>query len=1186
MQLKSLVLSGFKSFADKTEINFSDGLTGIVGPNGSGKSNITEAIRWAMGEQSAKSLRGEKMPDIIFAGTDLRPQMNRAEVTLNFDNSDHYLNQELDNVTLTRRLFRNGDSEFYLNQKSCRLKDIVNLFMDSGLGRESFSIISQGRVEAIFNSKPEDRRNIIEEAAGVLKYKQQKKKAQSELDQTDENLSRIADIVYELKGQVEPLKEQSSIAQDYLEQKAQFNALHQQLLVVEIDQLAADQTQYQAQAKTLAKALGEIESEIQETNTALADNQQEVATLDQEIETANETLLVKSRLAENLQGQENVSKERASYTDANRQNLVDRIAQLETQSTTAKQQQIALKATYTEKVATLTNLKNELVTLKRQASGSEAELKAKIEQIRQDYIDQMQAQTTNRNEQQYLEKALLQTKTQLTRQDSSINETSAQLTQMQADKAAKEAQVAQLATDYAALETQLSQLQQQISATQKQYQTEQNNWFQASGILQKAKAKQASLAELNDDYAGFYQGVKAVLKQKQQLPGLLGAVAELMTVPNDYQQAIELALGAQLQQIVTTDEKTAQQAIDYLKRNRLGRATFLPNNVVKPRTLPSSLVNQLQTEPGFIGIASDLIQFDDAVSPVMMHLMGNLIIATELTEAIKIGRLTGHRYRIVTLAGDILSPGGSMTGGHNNRQNNGGLLARKQTLTDLEQQISKMQLALDQKQTKVQTLHQDLAEQQAQLEQQQGAFETAKTHYQTQKNELTLLNERLTQFERQQQATDYQVQQQQQSYDVDLKRQGELQAATTEIEAQLTQLKADLGAANEQLQHFDQSQEQIRQQQTALETKLAVAQSEQKNVQEKLTDATQLANDLKQQLETSQQALAALQQADSEDAMTQKERRTQLKATKALIQKLTAELATKRTARETLKATQQTLQANATRVYQLQRNSLAEQEQNAVALNRVKINIDQRLTTLREDYQLSYEAAKSDLQASDLTNDQLKSKLKLLKLGLADLGTVNLAAIEDYQRVKERYDFLMQQDADLLDAKSQLLASMAEMDAEVEKRFKQTFDQTATAFEEIFPMMFGGGHASLTLTDPSALLTSGIDIIAQPPGKKLQRLSLLSGGERALTAITLLFAILKVRPVPFCILDEVEASLDEANVDRFGRFMKRYESETQFIVITHRKGTMTQANRLYGVTMAESGISKIVSVSLEEHETA
>lgn len=1186
MQLKSLVLSGFKSFADKTEINFSDGLTGIVGPNGSGKSNITEAIRWAMGEQSAKSLRGEKMPDIIFAGTDLRPQMNRAEVTLNFDNSDHYLNQELDNVTVTRRLFRNGDSEFYLNQKSCRLKDIVNLFMDSGLGRESFSIISQGRVEAIFNSKPEDRRNIIEEAAGVLKYKQQKKKAQSELDQTDENLSRIADIVYELKGQVEPLKEQSSIAQDYLEQKAQFNALHQQLLVVEIDQLAADQTQYQAQAKTLAKALGEIESEIQETNTALADNQQAVATLDQEIETANETLLAKSRLAENLQGQENVSKERASYTDANRQNLVDRIAQLETQSTTAKQQQIALKATYTEKVATLTDLKNELATLKRQASGSEAELKAKIEQIRQDYIDQMQAQTTNRNEQQYLEKALLQTKTQLTRQDSSISETSAQLTQMQADKAAKEAQVAQLATDYAALETQLSQLQQQISATQKQYQTEQNNWFQASGILQKAKAKQASLAELNDDYAGFYQGVKAVLKQKQQLPGLLGAVAELMTVPNDYQQAIELALGAQLQQIVTTDEKTAQQAIDYLKRNRLGRATFLPNNVVKPRTLPSSLVNQLQTEPGFIGIASDLIQFDDVVSPVMMHLMGNLIIATELTEAIKIGRLTGHRYRIVTLAGDILSPGGSMTGGHNNRQNNGGLLARKQTLTDLEQQISKMQLALDQKQTRVQALHQDLADQQAQLEQQQGAFETAKTHYQTQKNELTLLNERLTQFERQQQATDYQVQQQQQSYDADLKRQGELQAAATEIEAQLTQLKADLDAANEQLQHFDQSQEQIRQQQTALETKLAVAQSEQKNVQEKLTDATQLANDLTQQLETSKQALAALQQADSEDAMTQKERRTQLKATKALIQKLTAELATKRAARETLKATQQTLQANATRVYQLQRNSLAEQEQNAVALNRVKINIDQRLTTLREDYQLSYEAAKSALQASDLTNDQLKSKLKLLKLGLADLGTVNLAAIEDYQRVKERYDFLMQQDADLLDAKSQLLASMAEMDAEVEKRFKQTFDQTAAAFEEIFPMMFGGGHASLTLTDPSALLTSGIDIIAQPPGKKLQRLSLLSGGERALTAITLLFAILKVRPVPFCILDEVEASLDEANVDRFGRFMKRYESETQFIVITHRKGTMTQANRLYGVTMAESGISKIVSVSLEEHETA
>ena len=367
---------------------------------------------------------------------------------------------------------------------------------------------------------------------------------------------------------------------------------------------------------------------------------------------------------------------------------------------------------------------------------------------------------------------------------------------------------------------------------------------------------------------------------------------------------------------------------------------------------------------------------------------------------------------------------------------------------------------------------------------------------------------------------------------------------------------------------------------------MAVAQAEQKNVQEKLTVATRNSNDLAAQLKASQDKLAALKQADQEDASSQKERRALLKATNALIEKVQAKLATERAQKETLKAEQQTLQAKATRVYQLQKNSLAEQEQNAVGLNRVKINIDQRLNTLSEDYQLTYEAAKAALAASDLTDDQLRSKLKLLKLGLADLGTVNLAAIDDYQHVKERYDFLMQQDADLMDAKRQLLASMAEMDTEVEKRFKETFEQTAAAFETIFPIMFGGGHASLTFTDPSALLTSGIDIIAHPPGKKLQRLSLLSGGERALTAITLLFAILKVRPVPFCILDEVEASLDEANVDRFGRFMKRYESDTQFIVITHRKGTMTQANRLYGVTMAESGISKIVSVSLEEHATA
>ncbi|KRM23992.1 chromosome segregation protein SMC [Latilactobacillus graminis] len=1186
MQLKTLVLSGFKSFADKTEINFSKGLTGIVGPNGSGKSNVTEAIRWAMGEQSAKSLRGEKMPDIIFAGTDLRPQMNKAEVTLVFDNSDQYLKQEQANVTITRRLFRNGDSEFYLDQKSCRLKDIINLFMDSGLGRESFSIISQGRVEAIFNSKPEDRRNIIEEAAGVLKYKQQKKKAQVELDQTDENLSRVADILHELRGQVEPLKEQSSIAQDYLDQKSQYDMLHQQLLVIEIDQLVADQQTYQTKAQNLAQALQEIEAEIVKTTTAQSENQTALTQLEQQIEQDNQTLLEKSRLAENLLGQENVSKERANYTDANRQSLVDQIDTVTQQLATEQAHQTELKAVYAEKVADLNALKTRLMTLKRQASGSESELKAKIEQIRQAYIDQMQAQTTNHNEQQYLEKALLQTKTQLARQDTVVDEATAQLAQKKAERETQQAQSDTLKTKYETLKADLRQLQAQISADQAAYQTQQNNWFQASGILQKAKAKQASLAELNDDYAGFYQGVKAILKHKQQFPGLLGAVAELMQVPTEYQQAIELALGAQLQQVVTRDEQTAKQAIDYLKTNRIGRATFLPNNVVKSRLLPSSLVNQLQQQPGFIGIASDLVQFDEQVRPVMSHLMGNLIVATDLEPAIKLSQLTGHRYRIITLAGDILSPGGSMTGGHNNRQNNSGLLARKQTLTDLEDQIAKMQVALDQKQTSVQATKAQLTVRQAELDTKQAALETTKNQYQAAQNTLALTEERLSQFERQQQATDYQAQQQQQDYNANLQRRAELKTAEAAIVTAIAQLQADLDTANAQLQHFDESQKQIGQQQTALETKFAVAQAEQKNVQEKLTIATRNSNDLAAQLKANQAKLAALEQTDQEDATSQKKRQTLLKTTNVLIDKVQAKLTTEQNEKTALKAEQETLQANATRVYQLQKNSLAEQEQNAVGLNRVKINIDQRLNTLREDYQLTYEAAKTALAASDLTDDQLRSKLKLIKLGLADLGSVNLAAIDDYQRVKERYDFLMQQDADLMDAKRQLLASMAEMDTEVAKRFKTTFEQTATAFENIFPIMFGGGHASLTLTDPHALLTSGIDIIAQPPGKKLQRLSLLSGGERALTAITLLFAILKVRPVPFCILDEVEASLDEANVERFGRFMKRYESDTQFIVITHRKGTMTQANRLYGVTMAESGISKIVSVSLEEHATA
>lgn len=1181
MPLKSLTINGFKSFADKTTIEFTSGITGIVGPNGSGKSNITEAIRWVMGEQSAKSLRGTHMPDIIFAGSALRPALNRAEVTLSFDNSDHSLRIDQDAVEITRRLYRDGTSDFLLNHHNCRLRDITDLFVDSGLGKEAFAIISQGRVEQVFNSKPEDRRTIIEEAAGVFKYKQQKKQAESELSTTNENLNRIADIVSELADRVKPLRKQASLAKDYQQQKAKFDGLNQQILALELADLEVQkQGQVQRQAELNAVSI-KIDQETTRVSEALTSTRNQSEELNQEIEAVQSQLMTQTRQQETLNGQISLSKERENYHQLNQQSLEKQLKTDQEEIATQEARLAELKVDRDQAKLAQTELSTQLTKLQQSQNEDQEDLTKKINDLRAEYIEQLQGQTTNRNEIVFAQENLQK----LTQQQTHAE---ADLVTAQDSTAAKQ----QAVTDYQVKVEQaqaaeqneqaaLDQLDQQLKQLQEAVTTKQQQWYQELEQFQQSKARYQSLKEVTEDHSGFYQGVRAVLSPKNKINGLIGAVADLLQVPNQLQFAMEQVLGSQLQQIVCEDTNSAQAAINFLKQQRLGRATFLPLTTIRPYHVDGRVLTTAQNAPGFVGVAADLIKFDQNIKNVVEHLLGNVLVVEHLPEATKLAQAIHYQTRIVTLDGDILTPGGAMTGGKTKQQRSS-LLNRQQELNDLTIQLKQQQKTLNELQAEIKTAKsktEALSEQRTiqaeQLAKLVQANATLKQDFNQEQQELTQLQRQvkvaeLTLVRLNNERTETQQQ---------LDEKTDQQAG---LSTQIQKIKTEIDATQTRLENFTAQKEVLATKVNELKTKLAVAQASLTNQESKYQDQRQILQKLQSEQKALTQSLTALNDDQQKTQIDVEAVKKHLASLTGIVTNLQAQLVQLKTQRqETITAIEE-LEPQTQRQYQLQKQTAKEQEQVAVALNSIKTEMNSRLTTLSEDYQLSFEAAYQNLSEDHQSLVELQGQLKLVRMALRDIGHVNLDAIPEFEEVNERYQFLAKQQDDLITARQELLKTMADMDQEVAQRFADTFSAVNAAFTEIFPKMFGGGQAKLELTEPENMLTTGIEINAQPPGKKLQNLSLLSGGERALTAITLLFAILKVKPAPFSILDEVEASLDDANVDRYANYLRHYEDTTQFIVITHRKGTMMQVDRLYGVTMQESGISKIISVSLTD----
>lgn len=1181
MPLKSLTINGFKSFADKTKIDFTSGITGIVGPNGSGKSNITEAIRWVMGEQSAKSLRGDKMVDVIFAGSATRPQMNRAEVILQFDNHNRELKSSQDDLVICRRLFRNGDTEFLINNKQCRLRDITELFMDSGMGKQSFSIISQGRVEAIFNSKPVERRTIIEESAGVSLFKQKKQQAENKLSETTDNLHRVSDIVSELSKQVEPLKEQASIARDYKEQKSKYDSIYQKILTIEVKNLSAQKRQIDKDLREVKMSLQNISKQVKIANKQVEDNNKSVQDLTNQIDDNQAKLTESTKTLEIFNGKVAVADERNGFNSSNKQSLTNQLTNLQANKVANQAKLAESNQRLAECVEKIKDFEKQLADIQQLKKKTPADLQKNITDLRNNYVNLLQDQVSNNNEQKFSQRQLERVQASINEQQDQLTDVTENLNSSKNDNDSISQQVKKLVDDNKSLLERDQQLTQSINEVTETGKRENSNYLKILESLQETKARKRILENMEQEHAGFFEGAKNVLNNEQQLTGIVGAVAELISVPKEYQLAIETVVSNQLQSIVTEDEAAAKKAIAFLRQSRGGRATFLPLNIIQARNIYANDLNKAQMVAGFVGVASDLVKYDDKVSNIVKNILGNLLIAKDINVATKISATVNRKYRVVTLDGNVVNAGGSMTGGQQRRVNSS-ILTRKDELQSLNKDLSKQELLMDEKQKTVQDLRDQLTALNAEkktVDEKLAKFNAEKNHFEseisTYQNEEKHFSERLDVIKYN--LAKYQSEQR------DLQKNLESQKESAKkIAQEIEDTQAEMNQKQKMLTDFDAELQSINQKEQSIQTQLAVVKSNHENDATQNADLEAIAEQTDKQIADVQQRLTILDSERSQldlNSTEVKSRIEELKQEIAQLQKVVADLKAKREKQQEL-ATD--LNTKAQRNFDLQKNASDQQETLAIQNTKLSNQIDSRLDTLSQEYQLTYEASLLALKQGDYDPDELQKEARLLKMGIEELGTVNLSAIEEYDKVKDRYEFLTQQQNDLLQARAQLLDTMSEMDKEVTTRFKKTFDEVAAAFEDIFPEMFAGGRAKLVLTEPDNLLETGIEIIAQPPGKKFQRLSLLSGGEKALTAITLLFAIIKVKPVPFCILDEVEASLDDANVYRFANYLNQYDANTEFIVITHRKGTMMNVNRLYGVTMEESGVSRMLSVHVKE----
>ena len=1176
MYLKEIEIQGFKSFADKTKVVFDQGVTAVVGPNGSGKSNITESLRWALGESSVKSLRGGKMPDVIFAGTESRKPLNYASVVVTLDNHDGFIKDAGQEIRVERHIYRSGDSEYKIDGKKVRLRDIHDLFLDTGLGRDSFSIISQGKVEEIFNSKPEERRAIFEEAAGVLKYKTRRKETESKLQQTQDNLDRLEDIIYELDNQIKPLEKQAENARKFLDLEGQRKAIYLDVLVAQIKENKSELESTEeelAQVQELLTSYYQKREKLEEENQNLKKQRQD---LQAEMAKDQGSLMDLTSLISDLERKLALSKLESEQVALNQQEAQARLAALEDKRNSLSKEK-------SDKESSLALLEENLVQNNQKLNRLEAELLAfsddpdqMIELLRERFVALLQEEADVSN--------------QLTRIENEL-ENSRQLSQKQADQLEKMKEQLATAKEKASqqkeeLETAKEQVQklladyQAIAKEQEEqktsYQVQQSQLFDRLDNLKNKQARAQSLENILRNHSNFYAGVKSVLQEKDRLGGIIGAVSEHLTFDVHYQTALEIALGASSQHIIVEDENAATKAIDFLKRNRAGRATFLPLTTIKARTISSQNQDTIAASPGFLGMADELVTFDTRLEAIFKNLLATTAIFDTVEHARAAARQVRYQVRMVTLDGTELRTGGSYAGGAN-RQNNSIFI--KPELEQLQKEITEEEASLRSEEASLKTLQDHMARLTESLEaiksqgeqariQEQGLYlayqqtsqqvEELETLWKLQEEELDRLSD-----------GDWQADKE--------KCQERLAAIASDkknLEAEIEEIKSNKNAIQERYQNLQEQVAQARLLKTELQgqKRYEVADIERlgKELDNLNIEQEEIQRLLQEKVDNLEKVDTDLLSQQAEEAKTQKTNLQQ-----GLIRKQ-FEL-------DDIEGQLDDIASHLDQARQQNEEWIRKQTRAEAKKEKVSERLRHLQSQLTDQYQISYTEALE--KAHELENLNLaEQEVQDLEKAIRSLGPVNLDAIEQYEEVHSRLDFLNSQRDDILSAKNLLLETITEMNDEVKERFKSTFEAIRESFKVTFKQMFGGGQADLILTEGD-LLTAGVEISVQPPGKKIQSLNLMSGGEKALSALALLFSIIRVKTIPFVILDEVEAALDEANVKRFGDYLNRFDKDSQFIVVTHRKGTMAAADSIYGVTMQESGVSKIVSVKLKDLES-
>ncbi|HHA8247640.1 TPA: chromosome segregation protein SMC [Streptococcus pneumoniae] len=1176
MYLKEIEIQGFKSFADKTKVVFDQGVTAVVGPNGSGKSNITESLRWALGESSVKSLRGGKMPDVIFAGTESRKPLNYASVVVTLDNHDGFIKDASQEIRVERHIYRSGDSEYKIDGKKVRLRDIHDLFLDTGLGRDSFSIISQGKVEEIFNSKPEERRAIFEEAAGVLKYKTRRKETESKLQQTQDNLDRLEDIIYELDNQIKPLEKQAENARKFLDLEGQRKAIYLDVLVAQIKENKAELESTEeelAQVQELLMSYYQKREKLEEENQTLKKQRQD---LQAEMAKDQGSLMDLTSLISDLERKLALSKLESEQVALNQQEAQARLAALEDKRNSLSKEK-------SDKESSLALLEGNLVQNNQKLNRLEAELLAfsdapdqMIELLRERFVALLQEEADVSN--------------QLTRIENEL-ENSRQLSQKQADRLEKLKEQLAIAKEKASqqkeeLETAKEQVQklladyQAIAKEQEEqktsYQAQQSQLFDRLDNLKNKQARAQSLENILRNHSNFYAGVKSVLQEKDRLGGIIGAVSEHLTFDMHYQTALEIALGASSQHIIVEDENAATKAIDFLKRNRAGRATFLPLTTIKARTISSQNQDAIAVSPGFLGMADELVTFDTRLEAIFKNLLATTAIFDTVEHARAAARQVRYQVRMVTLDGTELRTGGSYAGGAN-RQNNSIFI--KPELEQLQKEIAADEASLRSEEVALKTLQDEMARLTESLEaiksqgeqariQEQGLFlayqqtsqqvEELETLWKLQEEEKDRLSE-----------GDWQADKE--------KCQERLAAIASDkqnLEAEIEEIKSNKNAIQERYQNLQEELAQARLLKTELQGQKRYEVADIERLGKELDNLDFEQEEIQRLL---QEKVDNLEKVDTELLSQQAE---ESKTQKTNLQQ---GLIRKQFELDDIEGQLDDIASHLDQARQQNEEWIRKQTRAEAKKEKVSERLRHLQNQLTDQYQISYTEALE--KAHELENLNLaEQEVQDLEKAIRSLGPVNLEAIDQYEEVHSRLEFLNSQRDDILSAKNLLLETITEMNDEVKERFKSTFEAIRESFKVTFKQMFGGGQADLILTEGD-LLTAGVEISVQPPGKKIQSLNLMSGGEKALSALALLFSIIRVKTIPFVILDEVEAALDEANVKRFGDYLNRFDKDSQFIVVTHRKGTMAAADSIYGVTMQESGVSKIVSVKLKDLES-